>query len=60
MDIFLLITCLTSLSRESIVLGSTLVEFHTNDMWLTKALASLDITVLVDRASFVTVTGLKL
>ena len=42
------------------MLGSTLVAFHTSDIWLTKALASLDVAVLVDRASFVTVTGLKL
>ena len=41
------------------MLGSTLVAFHTSDIWLTKALASLEITVLVDRAFRVTVAGLK-
>ena len=55
-----MITCLTSLSRESIVLGSTLVAFQANDICLTRALASLDITVLVVRAFRVTVAGLKL
>ena len=58
--IFLLITCLTSLSRESIVLGSTLVAFQASDIRLTRALASLDIAVLVVRAFRVTVAGLKL
>ena len=57
--IFLLITYLTSLGRKSVVLGFALVAFHTNDIWLTKALASLYITVLVDRAFRVTVAGLK-
>ena len=42
------------------MLGSTLVAFQANDILLTRALASLDVAVLVDRASFVTVTGLKL
>ena len=60
-DFFLLIsTCLTSLSRESIVLGSTLVAFHASDIRLTRALACLDIAVLVVRAFRVTVAGLKL
>ena len=54
-----MITCLTSLSRESIVLGSTLVAFQANDILLTRALASLDIAVLVVRAFRVTVAGLK-
>ena len=53
--IFLLITYLTSLSRESIVLGSALIAFCANDIWLTSAMPSLDITVLVERAFRVTV-----
>ena len=57
---FQLITYLTSLSRESIVLASTLVAFLANNIRFTRALASLDITVLVDRAFRVAVAGLKL
>ena len=57
--IFQFITYLTSLSWEPIVLDSTLVACPANNILLTNALASLDITCLVDRASWVTVTGLK-
>ena len=46
--------------RESVVLGSALVACPANYIWFTRALASLDVTVFVDRASRVTVAGLKL
>ena len=51
---------LTSLSRESVVLGSALVACLANHVWFTRALSRMDITVLVVRASRVTVAGLKL
>ena len=59
-DVPLLITYLTSLSRESVALGSALVTYPANHIWFARALASLDVTVFVDRASRVTVAGLKL
>ena len=59
-DNFQLFTCLTSLSRESVVFASTLVTILGNNIWFTGALASLDVTVLVDRAFRVTVARLKL
>ena len=58
-DNILLVTCLTSLSRESIVMGSALVACLANNILFTRALATT-ITVLVDRASRVAFTGLKL
>ena len=58
--IFLMIAYLASLSRESIVLASTLIAFLANNIWFTRALARLDITGLVDRAFRVTVAGLEL
>ena len=42
------------------MLASTLVAFLANNIRFTRALASLDITVLVDRAFRVAVAGLKL
>ena len=59
LDNIQLITYLTSLSREPIMLGSALVACPANHIWFTRALASLDVTVSIDRASRVTVTGLK-
>ena len=59
-DVFMLITYLTSLGRETVVLGCALVAFHADDIPFASTLASLDITVLVERAFRVTVAGLKL
>ena len=42
------------------MLGSALAAFPAYDIQFTRALASLDITVLVDRAFRVAVAGLKL
>ena len=42
------------------MLGSALVACLANHIWFTRALASLYVTVFVDRASRVTVAGLKL
>ena len=58
-DVFLLITYLTSLSRESVVLDSALVTCLANHIWFARALSRMDMTVLVMRAFRVTVAGLK-
>ena len=42
------------------MLGSALVACPANHVWFARALASLDVTVFVERASRVTVAGLKL
>ena len=59
-DNILLVTCLTSLSRESIVMGSTLVACLANNVLFTRALASLGMTVSGDRANMAAHAGLKL
>ena len=51
---------MTIILRESIMFCSALVAFLANNIQFTRALASLDVTVLVDRASRVAVAGLKL